>query len=405
MRRRYSRKKILFMLTSMNIGGVEKSLISLLEILPKNEYDITVLLLDKKGGFLKYIPNWVKVKEAEWYPKLKPVIMQPPQDTIKSYLNNKEIFKIPPFTLSYIASKRFNDRYIYYKEVMREIPMYKEYYDVAIAYQGPTDIIDYYIANKVNASKKISWIHFDVSKHEINEKLYKKLYKKMDKLFVVSDEAINRLVEKIPTCENKIERHLNVIDSDLIRKMSLSSTDFDDDFEGVKIVTVGRLSLEKGQDLAIKALSRLIDEGYNVRWYCIGEGNDRNYLEELIRNYKLENNFFLVGNKLNPYPYILKSDIYVQPSRHEGFCLTLAEAKCLGKPIVTTGFSSAYEQIRSGHDGWIVGDNEKELFEKISLLIENPCQRESLSENLYTNTINKSGDTEKFIRFIGEEGR
>jgi glycosyltransferase involved in cell wall biosynthesis len=394
-------KKILFMVSSMNIGGVEKSLLSLLSVLPKEKYDITILLLEKKGGFLKYIPNGVKVEEAEWFKEVKPLIMQPPQQTIKNYYLKKQYTKILFFLWSYFFSKHSNNRYIFYREVFKNVPTNPDQFDIAIAYQGPTDTIDYYIANKVNAKKKISWVHFDVSRHFINEKLYSKLYKNLDKVFVVSKEARKRLIEKIPTVEKKAEVFLNIIPNQLINKMAKETVEFDDDYEGTKIVTVGRLSKEKGQDMAIKVLSRLRSEGYEVRWYCIGEGNNRKEYDTLIDQSGLNDDFILMGAKSNPYPYILQSDIYVQTSRHEGYCLTLAEAKCLGKAIITTNFIGSYEQIQDGYNGFIVDCTEKELFRKIKYLIDNKHERNRLIHNLKKSSfINEEKRTQQINEYI-----
>src|SRR5690625_654008 len=164
MKGRVRMKKVLFMLSSMNVGGVEKSLLSLLSAIPADEYDITLLLLEKKGGFLKYIPDWLEVEEAGWFKKIKPIIMQPPQKTIKDYVIKRNFPKIPGFIYSYVlAEKLFKNRYIFYKNVFKIVPDHNEHYDIAISYQGPTDIIDYYIANKVRAKRKISWVHFDVT--------------------------------------------------------------------------------------------------------------------------------------------------------------------------------------------------------------------------------------------------
>lgn len=393
-------KKILFMVSSMNIGGVEKSLLSLLSVIPKEKYDITVLVLEKKGGFLDYIPDWVKVEEATWYKKVKTIIMQPPQQTLKDYYNNKRYTKIPSFLCTYFGSKLFNNRYLYYKQVFRDIPNNPNNYDLAIAYQGPTDIIDYYIANKVKAINKISWVHFDVSKHLINEKLYNKLYKNLDKVFVVSKEAKKRLIEKIPSISSKADVFLNIVPDNLIKKMSKEAIVFDDDYKGIKIVTVGRLSLEKGQDLAIKTLLKLRKNGYNVRWYCIGDGDYREEYEKLIEEYCLKDDFILLGAKSNPYPYIAKADIYVQPSRHEGYCLTLAEAKCLAKPIVTTNFIGAYEQIEEGNTGFIVRCDEEELYKKIKYLIDNKYELDKLQENLLNNIWDTQEDMQKLSNYI-----
>ena len=282
------------MVSSMNIGGVEKSLLSLLAVIPKEKYEITILTLDKKGGFLEYIPNNVKLIEAEWFKYIKPIIMDSPQNIIKRYIKNYEFLKIPSFIYSYFKSKKTNDRYIYYKHVLKSIPECKEKYDVAIAYAGPTEIIDAYISHKVKAEKKIAWVHFDISKHKINKKLYNNLYERFNKIFAVSNECKKKLDEIIPAVRNKSEVLFNIVSEDLINEMSESYVDFDDNYKGIKIITVGRLSKEKGQDLAINVLAKLKQDGYKVRWYCIGDGSAREIYNELIKEKNLEDDFILL---------------------------------------------------------------------------------------------------------------
>lgn len=394
------KKKILFMVSSMNIGGVEKSLLSLLSVIPKEKYDITILTLEKKGGFLDYIPSYIKIEEATWFKDIKPIIMESPQSTVKRYLAKGKLFKIPSFVYSYYKSKNTGDRYIYYKNILKGIPYNEEVYDAAIAYAGPTEIIDAYIGHKVKAEKKIGWVHFDISKHNINEKLYKLLYEKFNKIFVVSNEANKKLNEIIPSTVGKSEVLLNIISKDLVCNMANKEVDFDDKFDGIKIVTVGRLSKEKGQDLAINALYKLINDGYKVRWYCIGEGKIRDEYEKLIKEKNLENNFILLGANPNPYPYIKKSDIYVQTSRHEGYCLTLAEAKCLCKPIVTTNFIGAYEQIEDEINGFIVNQNEDDIYGKIKLIIDNKAISDKFIKNLESIVLDTTYDVNKLISYI-----
>ena len=394
------KKKILFMVSSMNIGGVEKSLLSLLAVIPKEKYEITILTLDKKGGFLEYIPNNVKLIEAEWFKYIKPLIMDSPQNIIKRYIKNYEFLKIPSFIYSYFKSKKTNDRYIYYKHVLKSIPECKEKYDAAIAYAGPTEIIDAYISRKVKAEKKIAWVHFDISKHKINKKLYNNLYERFDKIFAVSNECKKKLDEIIPAVRNKSEVLLNIVSEDLINEMSESNIDFDDNYKGIKIITVGRLSKEKGQDLAIKTLAKLKKDRYDVKWYCIGEGNSRQEFEQLIKEYNLENDFLLLGATSNPYPYIKNADIYVQTSRHEGYCLTLAEAKALNKPIVTTNFIGAYEQIKDNENGIIVNCNENDLADAIKKLIgkKEICSR--FSNKLREEKIDTTSEISKLLNYI-----
>lgn len=394
------KKKLLFMVSSMNIGGVEKSLLSLLSVIPKDKYYITVLTLEKKGGFLEYIPEHVKLEEAEWFKDIKHIIMESPQNTIKRYLRTGKVFKIPSFIYSYYKSKNTGDRYIYYKNILKSIPNNNEYYDAVIAYAGPTEIIDAYITHKVNADKKIGWVHFDISQHNINEKLYEKLYKKFDKIFAVSNEANKKLNEIIPSTLGKSEVLLNIISKDLINEMAEEKVEFDDEFDGIKIVTIGRLSKEKGQDLAIKALSKLKEDNYKVKWYCVGDGNSRSEYEKLIQQYKLENNFILLGSKSNPYPYIKNADIYVQTSRHEGYCLTLAEAKCLCKPIISTNFIGAYEQINNNINGIIIEQNEIELYNSLKYIINNDKIKDNFTKVLINEEINTIKEVNKLYKEI-----
>lgn len=137
-----------------------------------------------------------------------------------------------------------------------------------------------------------------------------------------------------------------------------------------------------------------------MRWYCIGEGNSRKEYESTIKDNKLEKDFILLGSISNPYPYIKCSDIYVQTSRHEGYCLTLAEAKCLCKPIVTTNFIGAYEQIEDGINGFIVVPDEDDIYKNIKYIIDNKEISDSFIEKLKIEQMDKRENVNKLMSFI-----
>ncbi|WP_234028536.1 glycosyltransferase [Lentibacillus sp. Marseille-P4043] len=394
------KKKILFMVTTMDVGGVEKSLLSLLSVLPKAKYDVTVLFLDKQGDLLQAIPDWVKVEEVNWYENVWANIITPPPQILRNYLDGKNYIKAFSFGFTYFLSRELNNRYLYYKHIFKRVPKNPTKYDIAIAFQGPTDMIDYYIAYKVDAKQKISWIHFDVSEHYIDKNLYERLYKSFDKIFVVSNEARKQLIAKIPELEGKTEVLMNIVSKRFITKMANETVEFDESYQGIRIVTVGRLAMEKGQDIAIKTLSRLRKDGYDVKWYCIGDGEHRGKYKDVINEFNLNSEFILLGSKLNPYPYIAQSDIYVQPSRHDGYCIALAEAKCLNKPIVATNFIGAYEQIINGENGWIVSTSQDALYKKIKFLIDHPNQQAKLIENLSKTEIDTTSEVDKLINYI-----
>lgn len=325
--------------------------------------------------------------------------MQPPQPILKVFLKRQQYFKAIAFLIVYQFSKIFNNRYLYYTYVFRNIPDHPTYFDLAISYQGPTDIIDYYVADKINATKKASWVHFDVSKHLINEKLYNRLYKRFNKVFVVSTEARNKLIRRIPSVKTKTEVFRNIVSKTQIHQMAKDSATFEEGYEGIRIITVGRLSKEKGQHTAIQVLAMLRDEGYEVRWYCIGDGRKRKEYERMIEKYGLKDDFILMGSRLNPFPFTAQADIYVQTSTDEGYCLALAEAKCLNKPIVTTDFIGAYEQITDGYNGLIVSGKQG-LYKGIKKLIDHPEQLRKLSENLSKNELDTTSEVKKLMEYI-----
>ena len=140
-----------------------------------------------------------------------------------------------------------------------------------------------------------------------------------------------------------------------IKELAASGESFQDDYKGVRILSVGRISQEKGQLVAIQALKFLKDQGNLVRWYFIGEGSDMEHCKSEVDRLGLSEDVSFLGTKTNPYAYIRDCDIYMQPSRHEGFCITLAEALCFGNPIVATDFTGAREQLVDRENGFVVG--------------------------------------------------
>ncbi|RDI45722.1 glycosyltransferase [Falsibacillus pallidus] len=387
------KQKVLFMIINMNIGGTEKALLNLLEEFPENKFEVTILMLEKNGGFLSYIPEYVKIEVLDSYQEIKPFLNLPPQTIVKLLINKGRFLKLLNWLPRYLVLKLFNDPTILFKWLLKEKRKLPTEFDVAVAYAGPMDFISFFIGKKVNAKRKYQWIHFDVTKIGFNKFFAAKIYKQFTKIFTVSEEGKNKLSNLIPNSLGKIDVFHNVIHVDAITKMAEEDKGYQDDFKGTRILTVGRLSKEKGQDMAIKALGELIKEGYNLRWYCIGEGNARKDYEEQIKKLGLENEFILLGSKANPYPYMKDCDLYVQPSRHEGFCITLAEAKVFNKPIICTTFTGAKEQIIHNYTGLLV-NNYYDLYNAIKNLMQNKTLMEKYEHNLKQEKKNKTYEIE-----------
>ncbi|MGV3464793.1 MAG: glycosyltransferase [Heyndrickxia sp.] len=343
-------------------------------------------MLEKNGGFLSFIPEYVEVQYLESYKNIKSVINDPPKKTLINHVKRGKIIRgITLFFLQQI-SKLLNDSRILFKYLLRNFPALANEYDLAIAYAGPMDLISYFIIHKIKAKKKVQWIHFDVTKIGFNRKFAAKLYKYFDTIFVVSSEAKNKLIKCIPTIEEKTEVFENIVSNQLIQNQSKINQGFEDNFKGYRILTVGRLSKEKGHDLAIQVCAKLIKDGYQIKWYCIGEGKERKEYEDMIKKYKLKDSFQLLGLKTNPYPFIKQCDIYVQPSRYEGYCLTVMEAKCLNKPIITTNVNGANEQIRTEITGLIVPIDVDEIYTAIKRVLDDNTLCNTFSKNLLKET-------------------
>lgn len=393
-------KKLLFMCINMNIGGTEKALLTMLNEIDDSKYDITLLMLEEYGGFLNEIPSFVKVKYVDEYKSIKPFVNEPPKILIKRLIKNKAYLTGLSTLLNYSISKITKNISYYYKYILKNIKGIDEEYDLAVAYAGPMDFITYFVLNKIKAKKKVQWIHFDINKIGFNRKFAKRNYKKFDKIFVVSEEGKEKLINLIPALNNKVEAFFNIISCNLIENMSKNEKSFDDLFDGVRILTVGRLSKEKGQELTINVLARLKNEGYKVRWYCIGDGPEKYNYRNRIKRLDIENDYILLGSKLNPYPFMKDCDIYVQPSKHEGYCITLGEARCFDNPIVTTNFTGANEQIKNEITGLVCDISEQGIYQAIKRLLDNKELYKDIRINLSNEIVDSTNEISKLEKLV-----
>lgn len=388
-------KKILFMCINMNIGGTEKALLNMISEMPRDEFDITILMLEEYGDFLEYIPKDIKVKYLNYYKEIKNILNVPPQYTAKSLIKQGKVIEGINTLIMHIASKIKDDRSIFLNYVLKNYPNIIHEYDIAVAYAGPMDFISYFIINKVKARKKIQWIHFDVNKVGLSKKFAENIYSKFDKIFVVSNEGKDKLLTLVPKLSKKTDVFFNIISSNLILKKANEDIAFDDNYNGIRILTVGRLAQEKGQDLCIKALKMLRNDGYNIKWYCIGDGKYRKKYEDIVKENALEEDFIFLGSKMNPYKYMKNCDIYVQSSRHEGYCITLAEARCFNNPIVTTNFTGANEQIKNEFNGLVCGISEYEIYKNIKRLLDNKDLYKFIKYNLSNEVVDSTNEIKK----------
>lgn len=337
-------KKILFVLNNMNIGGTEKAFLNLLDTMPCKDYEITLMLLEKTGGFLSMVPEWVHIETIDGYEKVRKEIMDPPLQVVKDAIKHFRFFDGIGIFFTHLWFKITDNRTLYYRWVLRGAKN-REYYDEAVAYCGPFDLLTVYVLYYVKAKRKVQWIHFDVSNFSFNLRLGKKLYPRFHEVNVVSEEARRELVKLIPSIDRITKTSFNIVSEEKCVELAIAGTGFEDGFSGTRIVTVGRLSEEKGQDI-IPYVAFLISKIYdNFRWYLIGDGKLKEKIEKEIDSYGMKDKVFFLGTQMNPYSFLREADLYVQTSVHEGYCITLAEAKVFHLPIVSTACAGAHDQL------------------------------------------------------------
>ncbi|CAG9613765.1 hypothetical protein BACCIP111899_02984 [Bacillus rhizoplanae] len=398
------KKKVLISIYDMEIGGVERSLINMLESFDFNKYDVDLLICNHTGDFMNLIPKQVNVlPEINEYTVFRKSIIQCIREG--HYLASS--VRILSKLVAGIKVKRKHLKegsgYIQMQLVSKYasyfLPKHKKKYDVAISYAWPHDIV----ANRIDANKKIAWIHTDYSTLEIDNKLDLNMWRKFDYIASISDECTNAFLMKYPSLENKIILIENITSPEFIQKMADDIVDFDGEKDRVfNIVSVGRLSYAKGFDSAIKALRTLHDRGFNnMKWYVVGYGSEEEVLRELVVKLNLEDNFVLLGKQINPYPYIKVCDLYVQPSRYEGKAVTVTEAKILGKPILITNYPTASSQLDDGLEGIICDSSIEGLVEGIENLYRDSELRSKLINNLRNRDYSNGYELNKLYKIIG----
>lgn len=386
-------KKVAIFGERMSIGGCEKALISMLENLPREGYEYTLFLLEKEGELLNDIPKWINIKTI-------PFIDKDYKQIIIHYMKSFKFLRV--ITSIFYIILQFKSNYygqFYYRSKI--LPTIKENYDLAISYCFPGQFSDWYVANNVKSKKKVVWIHSDISKFlGINNFAYEKMYKKYDNIFCVSKECKKVFLDKFPSAIDKTDVFYNIISKQKLIELATLDNGFSDDYEGIRILTVGRLDEAKGQDFIPNILFRLKNEGYDIKWYCIGDGDLKAILEKQIEEKGLQENLILLGSKKNPYPYIRDCDVYVQTSRYEAYCISICEARCFNKPIVSTDFTGIKDQIKNNENGLIAGISEDEIYEELKKLLDSEYMRKKFILNLKNTCVDTRKEINKLISIV-----
>lgn len=378
-------KKILIVIGDMGMGGAQKSLVAFLQCLTACEageqYEVDLMIADPSGGFLPQIPASVRQiappKELRW---------------LGSHLSRRlfrECFSwrgllgecrwLVRKHLKLFAGKRNIQQRLW--QCWRPlVPDLHQAYDVAISYMD--GFPNYYVMDKVQAKKKVLWIHNEYQKLGYEPGFDRRFFDACDAVVTISQECRQCILREFPHCEEKVKVLENItVSSTVIARSEGTCAEFAG-VSALKLLSVGRLSLQKGYPLAIGAAKLLKDAGVDFLWLVLGEGPEQRNLQAMIEENGLTEQFVLLGTRPNPYPYMKACDIFVQSSLFEGKSVVIDEAKILCKPIVATNYTTVSDTLTHGESGWIVDMTQEALFDGIRKLAADADLRQHLMEQL-----------------------
>ncbi|MFZ3577238.1 glycosyltransferase [Virgibacillus sp. DJP39] len=391
-------KNLLIASFDMEIGGVERSLISMLNNFDNTNYAVDLMLYSHTGELMDLLPKKQNLlRESKSYKTFRMSIGQILKSGNIALASTRLLAKYRA-SIDDSTEKGYKQMQYMWKYGLPFLPKTEKQYDIAISYLWP----HYFVAEKVRAATKIAWIHTDFSTVDTDIEMDIKMWNKFDSIVAVSDACKNAFIEKYPTLAEKVIVIENITSPDVVRTLANEEVENPmlSDFR-FKVITVARLSHAKGIDQAIKALKLLKDRGYkDIAWYVVGYGGDEKMLKKLITANHLEDSFILLGKQTNPYPHMKAADLYVQPSRYEGKAVTVGEAQILSKPVLITNYPTASSQIQNGIDGYICKADVNGIADGIEKLYQDNEFRERLATNCTMNNYHNSEELDKLYQLV-----
>lgn len=387
-------KKILFVINSLGLGGAEKSLTSLLNAMDFQRYQVDLLMLNPGGMFEKLLPEQVNVL--------------PQLDFLKSNTSVRMQLRQPKYLFARVAASaglrcnkgknKLHPAQCYWKYAGFAFDGLPGVYDAAIAWgQGnPT----HYVAEKVHAQRKIAFVNADYEAVGHSKDFDFPYYEKYDSIACVSDKLRTIMADVFPDMKEKIVTVYDINNEKMIEEMANKGNPFSNETAPLKIVTVGRLAVQKGYDLAVEAAKILKQQGVDFKWFFVGEGSERAEIEQRIARANLGEQITLTGATDNPYVYMKHADIYVQTSRFEGYCLAVAEARMLNTPVISTDFDVIHNQLRDGENGLIVPMNAQDIAAAIQRLWGDTDLRARIVQTLKAEKKGNTEEIEKLYNLI-----
>jgi glycosyltransferase involved in cell wall biosynthesis len=395
------KKSILFTIDSLDCAGAEKSLVTLLNLIDFDKFSVDLMLFAHGNVLEELVPKQVNILDPIRYTKFSQM------NLLEAFTFSFRTFSFKFFAarLKYSIQLRLR-KYsnaqkarLFWENISPVIEENNKSYDIAISYaQG---IPTFYVSEKVKAKRKFAWVNVSYRLDEYEKKFQKKYYDRYHQIVAVSHSTKDVFLETFPEFKDNIKVIYDINDPHFISSMANIGGDFEGSFDGIKILTIGRLAHQKGYDIALNACQKLKERGVDFKWYVLGKGPLKNEIEKYIEENDLSDHFILLGVKTNPYPYIKNADIYVQTSKFEGFGLAIAEARMLNTPVVTTRFDAVYNQMIDGQNGLVVDMNADAVCEGVLKIINDQTLRRDIIDYLQNEKKGNVEEVNKFYSLVG----
>lgn len=392
------KKQMFVTIDSLGAAGAEKSLITFLSVLDYTRFDVDLQLFNYGGEFEKYIPKEVHVLPPFEYTEFA-------NQGFVAQLKSMDFRKLcarlafslslrKPYHLTNGAKAR-----LYWKHVGPCLPAPAKTYDVAVAYaQGVPTL---FVAGKVKAREKLSWVNVDYRLEGVNRDFQRPFYAEIDHIVPVSDSALRTFQGIYPEFAHKMTVIRDMLDANFINRLAGEPMEKPMDTSVPALVTVARLNKDqKGYDITLEACRLLRDRGVRFHWYAVGRGPYREEMERYLAEHHLQDVFHFVGATPNPYPYISNATLYVQTSRHEGYGLSIAEARILNRPVVTTEFAGVYNQMVPGKNGLVVKMTPEAVADGVEWLLADKALYNAIQQYQMQEKKGNTEEIEKFYQLV-----
>lgn len=386
------KKQILIVFTgAMELGGIERSLIGLLDAIDYNEYDVDLFLYAHHGPLFNQINKNVNI-----LPEVKELAYL--RESFMTKLKNGCYYSAMKRVFDEIKSKvtNVNQDETWARIMDKYVPKLPKKYDLALGFFLPFDLIK----SKVDAKVKIGWIHTDYDGDSSNRSELLKEYQGIDIIAAVSDSCAYSFKKIFPMLSSKVTTIENILSKNNIQIMAEETTHDLVSNNCTNLLSIGRFSDAKNFDNVPEICKKIIEKGLNIKWYIIGYGSDEQLIRDKIAEFNMEDNVIVLGKKENPYPYIKACDAYIQPSRYEGKSVAVREAQILEKPVIITNYATAQSQLKDGYDGVIVPMDNDGCANGIYNVLTDKKLMKQLSFNCSQNDYTNSNEITKIYNLI-----